>query len=456
MSNYGASGSGPVPGPGPNGLAPFDDLDLLQGRRQQQQQGLHSGNLTVGGNTSAIPGGMAGARGRPPDFSQHHLNLLQHQQQHHHDPSAAAANSPFSYSNNNNSNTVGVRGGGAPGHHLHASPYTRMTNPYAAIADVRAAAAYGGGGMGPSGTPQGATASADAVAQLYAAQQRRAQLTNSYGYNNSAAGVVGGGGGGAPASRQALEHHYAAYGNMAGGTPLPGLYGHEYGHDLSYSAQSAAHDASLQQQQQHHHHHNHQQQMQDAYGHSMPKPPMSYHSPDGTGGGETMMGHDPSSSQHSMERYHHHGGTNSRKQHKLSSRSSPGSNRSKDGKQRKPMLQKVTSTINKAKSSSRVLVKDGVTVIEDGNNTWYTGCIPLGVEDDKYWLSELQVFLRSNFAEAFGATEEDIAAPMHGRNKPIALGQVGIRCLHCKGTFVRGSFLLLSGGLFALVYFPIV
>ncbi len=35
-------------------------------------------------------------------------------------------------------------------------------------------------------------------------------------------------------------------------------------------------------------------------------------------------------------------------------------------------------------------------------------------------------------AEAFGATEDDIAAPMHGRNKPIALGQVGIRCMHCK------------------------
>lgn len=63
---------------------------------------------------------------------------------------------------------------------------------------------------------------------------------------------------------------------------------------------------------------------------------------------------------------------------------------------------------------------------------WYSGCVPLGLDDDKYWLSELQVYLRANFAEAFGATEEDIAAPMHGRNKPIALGQVGIRCMHCK------------------------
>lgn len=42
------------------------------------------------------------------------------------------------------------------------------------------------------------------------------------------------------------------------------------------------------------------------------------------------------------------------------------------------------------------------------------------------------MYLRANFAEAFGATEDDIAAPMHGRNKPIALGQVGIRCMHCK------------------------
>jgi len=96
------------------------------------------------------------------------------------------------------------------------------------------------------------------------------------------------------------------------------------------------------------------------------------------------------------------------------------------------MLQKVTSTINKAKSTARIVIKDGATVIEDGTDQWYTGSVPLGLDDDKYWLSELQVYLRGNFAEAFAATEEDIAAPMHGRNKPIALGQVGIRCMHCK------------------------
>ena len=79
---------------------------------------------------------------------------------------------------------------------------------------------------------------------------------------------------------------------------------------------------------------------------------------------------------------------------------------------------------------------DNMIVDENNDRQWYTGCLPLGLADDKYWLSELQVYLRANFAEAFGATEDDIAAPMHGRNKPIALGQVGIRCMHCKCTYI--------------------
>jgi hypothetical protein len=77
---------------------------------------------------------------------------------------------------------------------------------------------------------------------------------------------------------------------------------------------------------------------------------------------------------------------------------------------------------------------EGRPVVVDRGHTWHVGSVALGVDDDKYWLSELQVYLRANFAEAFAATEEDIAAPMHGRNKPIALGQVGIRCTHCKCT----------------------
>jgi len=93
---------------------------------------------------------------------------------------------------------------------------------------------------------------------------------------------------------------------------------------------------------------------------------------------------------------------------------------------------RITSSERK-KSNEVSLKREGVHIVSDDGKKYFT-CdgIPLGLNDDKYWLSELQVFLRSNFAEAFGATEEDIAAPMHGRNKPIALGQVGIRCIHCK------------------------
>ena len=69
---------------------------------------------------------------------------------------------------------------------------------------------------------------------------------------------------------------------------------------------------------------------------------------------------------------------------------------------------------------------------KDDVQRWFSGSVQLGLPEDKFWLSELQVYLRCNFAEAFGATEADIAAPMHGRNKPIALGQVGIRCKHCR------------------------
>jgi hypothetical protein len=49
---------------------------------------------------------------------------------------------------------------------------------------------------------------------------------------------------------------------------------------------------------------------------------------------------------------------------------------------------------------------------------------------DEYKLSEHQNFLRQQI-EAFPATEEDVMTHTRGRNKPILLGQVGIRCRHC-------------------------
>lgn len=99
-------------------------------------------------------------------------------------------------------------------------------------------------------------------------------------------------------------------------------------------------------------------------------------------------------------------------------------------------------------AQKRVMTSAG-TILVDGKETYYAGHVPLGLDDDKYWLSELQVYLRSHFAEAFGATEDDVAAPMHGRNKPIVLGQVGIRCKHCKGKR-SGSPLIFSGRILTL------
>jgi hypothetical protein len=50
--------------------------------------------------------------------------------------------------------------------------------------------------------------------------------------------------------------------------------------------------------------------------------------------------------------------------------------------------------------------------------------------EDTFKLSSHQVLLRHQI-EAFQATEDDISTHTRGRNKPITLGQVGIRCRHC-------------------------
>jgi len=101
--------------------------------------------------------------------------------------------------------------------------------------------------------------------------------------------------------------------------------------------------------------------------------------------------------------------------------------------QRSPKKKEPRTPVERKKVLEVTLRREGQHIVSDEGHKWYScGGVPLGLPDDKYWLSELQVFLRSDFAEAFGATEDDIAAPMHGRNKPIALGQVGIRCIHCK------------------------
>lgn len=55
----------------------------------------------------------------------------------------------------------------------------------------------------------------------------------------------------------------------------------------------------------------------------------------------------------------------------------------------------------------------------------------LFLQDDETKLSAYQILLRSQI-EFFSATSDDLATHARGRNKPITLGQVGIRCKHCK------------------------
>jgi len=50
--------------------------------------------------------------------------------------------------------------------------------------------------------------------------------------------------------------------------------------------------------------------------------------------------------------------------------------------------------------------------------------------EDNLKLSAHQVLLRQQI-EVFQATEDDLSTHTRGRNKPITMGQVGIRCRHC-------------------------
>jgi hypothetical protein len=51
--------------------------------------------------------------------------------------------------------------------------------------------------------------------------------------------------------------------------------------------------------------------------------------------------------------------------------------------------------------------------------------------DDELFLSSHQVLLRHQI-EVFQATDEDTKLPARGRRKGVQVGQVGIRCRHCK------------------------
>ena len=61
----------------------------------------------------------------------------------------------------------------------------------------------------------------------------------------------------------------------------------------------------------------------------------------------------------------------------------------------------------------------------------YRPAIMLYLSCDPDYFSEFQVTVRKSL-EFFEAQEKDITALAQGRNKPIVLGQVGVRCVYCR------------------------
>jgi len=265
--------------------------------------------------------------------------------------------------------------------HPHASPYARATHPYNGLAEPQrqqqqAANPYGQVQVHSGGQDQ------PPMGRLYAEQQLRQQQ----------------------AVQQAVQANYAAaYGQQADPRysfgPTAPVSSSPYSRDAySGQAQKAQELAMIQQQQREREH-------------------------------VALLSAQKKKQQQQKQQQQH-----AQKQAPQYLAKSPVTVRSPGAKLRKK-TQKLTAVAKRKESAPRRKQMGSKIQDEDTNQQWYTGTVPLGLDDDKYWLSELQVYLRANFAEAFGATEEDIAAPMHGRNKPIALGQVGIRCMHCKRTY---------------------
>lgn len=65
---------------------------------------------------------------------------------------------------------------------------------------------------------------------------------------------------------------------------------------------------------------------------------------------------------------------------------------------------------------------------------YFEGAVSLHLREDEEALSPLHCFMRKYCVEAFSATSQDIATPRYGKSHSyrVTIGQVGIRCIHCK------------------------
>ena len=82
-------------------------------------------------------------------------------------------------------------------------------------------------------------------------------------------------------------------------------------------------------------------------------------------------------------------------------------------------------------SSSDTAMPPPVAEVEPSSHPYHVRSpVLLYLDKDDEFLSPYQCVARRQI-EVFGATNDDLKASAQGRNKPIVLGQVGIRCRHC-------------------------
>jgi len=78
------------------------------------------------------------------------------------------------------------------------------------------------------------------------------------------------------------------------------------------------------------------------------------------------------------------------------------------------------------------IVSSSASVPNSGPFETMTEPLPLAMEGDEDWLTPLHCFVRKHCVEVFTASEDDITTPSKGKRKAITIGQVGIRCPHCR------------------------
>lgn len=99
--------------------------------------------------------------------------------------------------------------------------------------------------------------------------------------------------------------------------------------------------------------------------------------------------------------------------------------RSSTGDEKMRMMVEAAAAANSALSDNALSEKASTSLS-------HTGML-LALPDDRVSLSETLCVVRENI-EVFTATQSDVDAPAPGRKHAVAVGQVGLRCIHCSHT----------------------